>query len=141
MKTQKQAVIDSVVAVTNGRFKVFSDNAATFLSTDELEKIKQDICDGILTSTIQYSKDIANTTEVKAYARSMVMNHIKKAKELNSGNVYAPNKSTTTSPVSTVVTNKPKQVKQPKIKVPKGVKFDILPDYMKEVAINLAQKT
>lgn len=58
------------------------------LSKDELENLKREVADSIIAGQIEYGKDASNVAEVRAYARSMVMNHLKKAKELNGNQVY-----------------------------------------------------
>lgn len=88
MVKQKDAVIAEVMNLLPN-FVKNQDNALKLLSESQLELIKENIKLGILNSTIEYSKDISNTSEVKTYARSMVMNHLKKAKELNGGQTYS----------------------------------------------------
>ena len=58
------------------------------LTKDQLENLKAYIGNGIYNGDIEYSKDRLNAGEVFAYARSMVMNHLKKAKELNGNQIY-----------------------------------------------------
>ena len=124
MKGQKKAVIDEVL-VQLPNFQLNIDNAAILLSTAQLEVIKFNIFGGITAGDIEYSKDRLNTAEVRSYSRSMVMNHLKKAKELNGGQTYKPvNTSTSTSAVKTLT------VKE-KI-APKGVNLDLLDEELKE---------
>lgn len=110
---QKEAVISEVKkALPN--FVENQDVAISLLSNDQLETIKRNVRDLILAGTVTYSKPLV-AHEVNAYARSMVMNHLKKAKELTGG---------------TKVASTPK-VKKPR----KLAKFEIvkdgLPDYLK----------
>ena len=58
------------------------------LTNTQLEHLKVDIGRGIIAKSIDYGKDAGKPGEVYAYARSMVMNHLKKAKELNGNQVY-----------------------------------------------------
>jgi hypothetical protein len=58
------------------------------LTNQQLESLKHEIGQGIYSGNIEYGKDRTNGSEVFAYARSMVMNHLKKAKELNGNQVY-----------------------------------------------------
>ena len=87
MKGQKEAVVEMVMRELPS-FKRHEDIALILMSKDQLEQIKTDIGNGILNGTIEYSKSRSSVSEVTAYARSMVMNHLKKAKELNGGQVY-----------------------------------------------------
>ena len=66
------------------------------LTKNQLEDIKQNIGLRIGSGEIEYSKDRCNFAEVMAYARSMVMNHLKKAKELNSNQIYGVGSTTQT---------------------------------------------
>lgn len=91
MKGQKQAVVDEVLKCLPG-FRLNHDIALVMLSSGELEAIKQAVGIGIFNGTIEYGKSTAVKTEVMAYARSMVMNHMKKAKELNGNQVYGKTK-------------------------------------------------
>lgn len=87
MKGQKQAVVEAVETLLPG-FVRGSDVALVMLTKDQLEKVKWDIATDIVGGKIEYGKDASQINEVHAYARSMVMNHLKKAKELNGGQVY-----------------------------------------------------
>lgn len=84
MKGQKQFVIEMVEKVIPG-FVKGSDNALKLLSAEQLEEIKTVTTGSISSGGVEYSKDRSNWAEVRLYARSMVMNHLKKAKELNGG--------------------------------------------------------
>jgi hypothetical protein len=85
---QKDAVVAQVRAYLGNTFTPYKDIALVMLSTELLESLKKNVAEMIINGTIEYSKDRANTAEVVAYARSMVMNHLKKAKELNGNQVY-----------------------------------------------------
>lgn len=127
-KGQKEAVIEEVLGQIP-TFKMFSDNAILLLTDTQLETIKTNIFIRITQGDIEYSKDLNNTAEVRSYARSMVMNHLKKAKQLNGGAVYV------TAPTTT--DEKPRTVRQ-KVKVaPKGVDPDLLNDELREFAKTL----
>ncbi len=126
-KGQKEAVVEEVKLALGASFVPYSTNAILVLSSQQLEDIKANIFNGIINGTIEYGKDPNNHSEARSYARSMVMNHLKKAKELNGGHTY---QTSTTSGV-------PKTVRV-KAKVgPKGVNMDILPDELKEFAKTL----
>ena len=86
MSSQKKAVVDQVVAVLGSSFVPYTTNALDVLTDSQLEFIKQAIVCGLINGTIDYGKDRNDGKEVNKYGRSMVMNHLKKAKELN-GNV------------------------------------------------------
>lgn len=129
-KSQKQAVIDEVLSALPG-FNINKDNALSHLTNTQLETIKSNIAHGIGNLVIDYGKDPHNTSEVRSYARSMVMNHLKKAKELNGGSQYIP----TTTATSTA--NKTKSTSTNGPKMPKGVDYDSLPDNLKEIATKL----
>ena len=87
MKGQKEAVVEQVQLLLP-TFRLNHDIALVMLSSSQLESIKQNIGVGLYTGLIEYSKSTAVKTEVMAYARSMVMNHLKKARELNGNQVY-----------------------------------------------------
>lgn len=121
---QKEAVIASVKAQLPN-FQPRIDNAILLLSNAQLEAVKADIVAGIAGGTIEYSKDITNSAEVRTYGRSMVMNHLKKAKELNGGHSYvsaAPSDSDKT----------PRTIRVKEKLAPKGVNPDLLPEELKE---------
>lgn len=116
MKAQKQAVIDEVVAELGTSFTLNQTNALASMTHDQLENIKNRVEAGILNGTIKYGKEI-NIAEVKTYARSMVMNHLKKATELNGGQAKS------------VSVPKEKPAKEEKY----GINKDILPDELKAI--------
>jgi hypothetical protein len=87
VKGQKQAVVDEVLNHLSS-FVLNKDIALILLTATQLEKIKYDIGRGIVNGTVEYSKNNLAVAEVMAYARSMVMNHMKKARELNGNQVY-----------------------------------------------------
>jgi hypothetical protein len=91
MKGQKAAVIELIRHFLPA-FRPYQDIALIMLSKNELENIKAHIAVDIMNGTIQYSKDATNESEVVSYARSMVMNHLKKARELNGNQVYGKTK-------------------------------------------------
>jgi len=101
MKGQKQFVVEMVNSLIPG-FVSGSDVALVMLTKDQLEYIKSTIGAAIISGDVEYGKDRTNSAECYAYARSMVMNHLKKAKELNGGQVYGK----TTTQVETVKKNK-----------------------------------
>lgn len=83
MKKQKEAVIWYVENILGSNFVSRQTNVINTLSDANLEDLKQRITNDIGLGLIEYSKDRTNYAEVRTYARSMVMNHLKKAKELN----------------------------------------------------------
>ena len=87
MKGQKQAVVEAVRTMLPN-FNLYKDIALVMLTASQLENLKHIIAQGIVLGAIEYSKDNTNGAEVRTYARSMVMNHLKKAKELNGNQVY-----------------------------------------------------
>lgn len=82
MKGQKAAVIDEVL-VQLPNFVKYKEKAILALSNTQLEAVKENVRAGIQSGFIEYSKSLSDIGEVRTYARSMVMNHLKKAKELN----------------------------------------------------------
>lgn len=118
---QKEAVVAEVMAQIP-TFRKNIDNALLLLSAAGLEQVKLRIQIGIQVGNIEYSKDPSNLAEVRPYARSMVMNHLKKAKELNGGNGY----------VSTTTNGQSKTVRVKEKIAPKGVNVDLLPEELKE---------
>ena len=87
MKGQKQAVIELVHQYIPG-FNPARDIALVMLTKGQLESLKYQIGQMIISGQIEYGKDASNNGEVFAYARAMVMNHLKKAKELNGNQIY-----------------------------------------------------
>lgn len=128
-KSQKQAVVDEVVAALGSSFTLGKDNALSMLTKLQLHTVKTNVAHAIINGEVAYSKSTSNAAEVIAYARSMVMNHLKKAKELNGG------ASSNTAPL----------IKLPgavtlintKVKLPKGVKAHLLDAEMLEAAKHL----
>lgn len=86
-KGQKQAVVEAVQRMLPN-FNLYKDIALVMLTKDQLESLKHEIGQGIYLGQIEYSKDSGNGAEVFAYSRAMVMNHLKKARELNGNQVY-----------------------------------------------------
>lgn len=86
MKGQKEAVVE-LVKQALPTFRPYMDMALVMLSKHQLERIKEDVGLAIMSGTIDYGKPLIRH-EVMAYARSMVMNHLKKARELNGNQVY-----------------------------------------------------
>jgi hypothetical protein len=87
MKGQKQAVVEYVKQELPS-FVPYKDIAIVMLTNQQLELIKRNIACDIINGNVEYSKEKTNSAEVHAYARSMVMNHMKKAKELNGNQIY-----------------------------------------------------
>lgn len=115
MKGQKEIVIETVKHLLP-MFKVNNDKALDLLSDDQLEQLKTHVGQCICNGTVKYGKDKENTSEAMAYARSMVMNHLKKAKELN-GNQ------------ETYIASR--QTKKSKSEDKHGIKKELLPEDLK----------
>lgn len=83
--SQKEAVVNFTLKILEcTTFKSGVDNALTYLTNLDLEKIKDQVYNGIMAGQIQYGKALSSA-EVRSYSRSVTMNHLKKAKELNGG--------------------------------------------------------
>jgi hypothetical protein len=87
MKGQKEAVVE-LVRTYLPNFNLYKDIALVMLTRDQLEALKNEVACGILDGRIEYGKDRTKMDETRAYARSMVMNHLKKAKALNGNQIY-----------------------------------------------------
>ena len=116
---QKDAVVKAVKTLLPG-FLPYRDIALVMLTKDQLEAIKMSIGNDILYSVIEYSKDRTNRAEVVSYARSMVMNHLKKCKELNGNQTYSTNPTPTTAKEKTVD------------KTIAGINMEILPEELQD---------
>jgi len=103
MKGQKQAVVEAV-QVLLPNFNLYHDIALVMLTKSQLEDLKTGIGMFICNGDIEYSKDKTNRIEVFAYARSMVMNHLKKAKELNGNQIYGVGSATAQTKTPKAVT-------------------------------------
>lgn len=114
---QKDAVVAQVKAYLGNSFTPYKDIALVMLPKHLLESLKRQIGTMIINGEVEYSKDRTNGVEVNAYARSMVMNHLKKARELNGNQSYG------TAP--TAVKSKKED------KAFSGLKMDILSDELK----------
>lgn len=126
---QKEAVVNQVL-LHLPTFQKYVDNAILKLSGVQLESIKDIIGYEIIAGNIEYSKDKSKVSEVKSYARSMVMNHLKKAKELNGGHGYISNPSSTS--VSSL-----KAIRVKAKIAPKGVNPELLTEELKEFVKSL----
>lgn len=87
---QKEAVVSAVIAILGTAFTPHKDKALDLLTEDQIENIKELMCHGITNGSIEYSKDKTDAKTVKTYARSMVMNHLKKTKILNGSTKIEP---------------------------------------------------
>lgn len=126
---QKEAVVQQVLAHLP-TFQKYIDNAILKLSNTQLEAIKTAISTEIILGNIEYSKDKNNFAEVRTYARSMVMNHLKKAKALNGGHSFLSNPSLSG-------TTAPRTIRVKERIAPKGVNPDLLPEELKEFVKSL----
>ena len=127
MKGQKEFVVEQVKNKL-ANFTPYKDNAILLLTSSDLEYIKNVVTLAITGGHIEYSKDRSNGAEVRAYARSMVMNHLKKAKELNGGHSFTSIHSSTSGSSNPV----PRQVRSKVNVAPKGVDPDLLPEELRE---------
>lgn len=85
LMSQKDAVVNfTLEELKSTSFQSGKDDALTLLTNLNLENIKNKVYHGIMNGHIQYGKSIVSA-EVRAYSRSVTMNHLKKAKELNGG--------------------------------------------------------
>lgn len=121
---QKEAVIKEVLFQLP-YFNKYVDNAILLLSSQQLEDIKSRVYHDIVNGLIEYSKPVTNHSEVRSYARSMVMNHLKKAKELNGGHSYTSNNSSSSDSV-------PRTIRVKEKIYPKGVDGSLLPEELQE---------
>jgi hypothetical protein len=130
-KTQKQSVVEEVLSALPG-FNLNKDNAILHLTNQQLENIKANVMNGIINGIIDYNKDVNNHAEVRSYARSMVMNHLKKAKELNGGYSLITSNSGINSG------NAISHTSRVKLNIaPKGVNVDVLPQELKDLCLTL----
>jgi hypothetical protein len=133
MKSQKEAVIEEVLLHLPS-FNQNQDIALTMLTHDQLESIKGNVFNAIISGVVEYGKDPNNHAEARTYARSMTMNWLKKAKELNGGYVYRPAASSTNTAGSV------KRATATKLTVPvapKGVKVELLTPFLQEYVKSL----
>ena len=136
-KGQKEAVVEQVLNQIP-TFKKHIDNAILVLSNLQLELIKTEISYQIGQGLIEYSKDKNNTAEVRTYARSMVMNHLKKAKELNGGHAFKSVSVSVTGDIDNTGTSSIQRIVRTRLKLaPKGVNPDLLPEDLKEYVKSL----
>lgn len=137
-KGQKEAVVEQVL-LQLPTFNKYVDNAILLLSSSQLENIKNIITLEIANGNIEYSKNRSNGAEVRTYARSMVMNHLKKAKELNGGHIFQTASVGITGDVDGTGTSSPSpRIVRTKVKVaPKGVNPDLLPEDLREYVKSL----
>ena len=85
MKGQKEAVVE----VFQGLGYPIPCDMSRVLTSGDFERTVDIIVSGIVSGQIKYGKDKNNAHEVRKYVRSMVKNHMNKAKELNGGS-YSP---------------------------------------------------
>jgi hypothetical protein len=87
MLSQKQAILNLVKQLLP-TFVSHKSIALVMLTKDQLEQLKQSVYAGMMSGQIEYSKGTHNPAEVLAYSRSVVMNWLKKGKELNGNQIY-----------------------------------------------------
>jgi hypothetical protein len=126
MMRQKDFVVEQVKNEISF-FVVGVTHALSNLTDLQLERIKHRTAEAIGMGLVDYGKDRTNYNEVRAYARSMVMNHLKKAKELNGGTNTTPKSVTKTNQVgSSVVSVSTRHNK----KIPKEINISLLNEDM-----------
>ncbi len=86
---QKDAVVQAVKTVLGSRFTE-SAAAKSLLSDDDLETVRKSVLDGILAGSVEFGKETSDQKAVQRYVNGMVDNHLRKAKELNGGTKYVP---------------------------------------------------
>lgn len=87
--TQKQSVVDEVKSILGSAFDA-SQPARDQLNDDQLKTLKANIVAGIIAGTVDFKKETTDEKEIGRYVSGMVSNHLRKAKELNGGQAYAP---------------------------------------------------
>lgn len=128
MTGQKEAVVDLVKAALGVSFKPGVHKALDLLTESQIASIQSRIEQMIQSGQVSYGKDASNTSELRRYVRGMVMNHLKKAKELNGGvgHRHISNSSENESAEDTVEVGRHK-----------GVDLVPLPDELKELVKKL----
>ena len=119
MIKQKDFVISEVKRILGTKFTPFVTKAILTLSANELELIKESTFNAILAGTVDYSKPNDSYADKRTYARSMVINHLKKSRELNGNLVYSN------------ATGQTKAVKANPVG-PKGINTSVLPEELQE---------
>ena len=121
-KGQKETVVELVTLALGQDFIPGKSNALSMLTNSQLAHIKAEMYTQIMCGVVAYSKPLL-CSEVKTYASSVVMNHLKKAKELTGGSC---------SSVSAVST-RPQSEKGSNIFSSRGIDVTSLPDYLVSV--------
>lgn len=119
MIKQKDFVVSEVKRVLGTRFVSYTTNALLVLSANELELVKESTLHAILSGQVEYGKSNDTLANIKVYARSMVMNHLKKCRELNGNLVYSKS------------TGETKAIKADPV-APKGIVSTVLPKELQE---------
>ena len=121
---QKDFVVAEVERILGPRFVKFQTIALGALTKDELELLKERTLQGLRYGQIDYGKANEPLADTRTYARSMVTNHLKKAKELNGNMTFS-----SSSGVTKATRSEPTQ--------PKGIVMNLLPPelqaYVKEI--------
>jgi pyruvate-formate lyase len=125
MQSQKDAVVELVKIKLGATFTPYQDNALAALTPSQLNEIKEEVGQKILNSLVSYGKDNTKIGEVMAYARSMTMNHLKKARELNGGVAH----QVVSSSGQNAGSNKVKNVNTETFK---GIDLSLLPEDLKD---------
>lgn len=87
--SQKESVVNQVKSILGSSFDP-SIPAREQLDEDQLKTVKANIVSGILAGSVDFKKETTDEKEISRYVSGMVSNHLRKAKELNGGNTYAP---------------------------------------------------
>lgn len=87
--SQKEAVVNEVKAILGSSFDP-SRPAKDQLSKDQIDTIKANVVNNIVSGNVSFTKDSSDLKEVEKYVGGMISNHFRKAKELNGGSSYSP---------------------------------------------------
>lgn len=87
--SQKDSVVNEVKSVLGTNFNS-SLPARDQLTDDQLKIVKANIVSGIVAGSVDFKKETTDEKEIARYVSGMVSNHLRKSKDLNGGNAYAP---------------------------------------------------
>lgn len=93
--SQKQAVVEAVEAILGSNFVLGETVVAEVLTKEQKIEVRALVAESILNGTVACNKDLDDPKAIGKYVNSMVDNHIRKAKNLNGNNTYAPAKKGT----------------------------------------------
>lgn len=98
MQSQKNAVVNLVVATLNEAgtdFEKFQEEAASnLLNADQRKSIREALFTGFRKGEIQYKESfqakVDDDAKLNSYVSGLLLNHLRKAKELNGNVTYKP---------------------------------------------------